>query len=98
MYKIQCTFLTQYIADVTDASDSQNRTTNKGFLDSYQEFPAYPDESGSPSEVESDNVDVTHVSDVDVTHVSETPPGSPSPHTNQVLNSQIETAGTYILN
>ena len=51
MYKIQCTFLTQYIADVTGASDSQNRTTNKGFLDSYQEFPAYPDESGSPSEL-----------------------------------------------
>ena len=92
MYKIQCTF----IADVTGASDSQNRTTNKGFLDSYQEFPAYADESGS--EVESDNVDVTHVSDVDITHVSETPPGSPSPHTNQGSNSQIETAGTYILN
>ena len=90
MYKIQCTFLTQYIAGVTGASDSQNRTTNKGFLDSYQEFPAYPDESGSPSEVESDNVDVTHV--------SETPPGSPPPHTNQGSNSQIETAGTYILN
>ena len=31
MYKIQCTFLTQYIADVTGASDSQNRTTNKDF-------------------------------------------------------------------
>ena len=45
----------------------------------------------------SDNVsDVTHVSDVDVTHVSETPPGSPSPHTNQGSNSQIETAGTYL--
>ena len=74
MYKIQCTFLTQYIADVTGASDSQNRTTNEGFLDSYQEFP--------------DNIDVTHVSDVDVTHVSETPPGSPSPHTNQGSNTQ----------
>ena len=49
MYKIQCTFFAQYIADVTSASDSLNKTTNKGFLDSYQEFPAYPDESDSPS-------------------------------------------------
>ena len=33
MYKIQCTFFAQYIADVTSVSDSLNRTTNKGFLD-----------------------------------------------------------------
>ena len=85
MYKIQCTLFAQYIADVTSASDSLNKTTNKGFLDSYQEFPAYPDESDSPTEVESENVNVTHV--------SETPPGSPCPDTNQGATSQLETAG-----
>ena len=59
----QCTFYIQYISEVTSASDSQNKTTNQGFLESckefpaYKEFPAHPEESSPQGECEN----VSHI-------------------------------------
>ena len=52
MYKDvpQCTFYTQCISEVTSAFDSQNKTTNQGFLEPYHEFPAYKEFSAHPGE------------------------------------------------
>ena len=83
----QCTFSTQYIAAVTSATESQNKTINKGFIESYHHFPPYEEKSSSPAD-EGENV----------SHVSETPPQSPSPHTNEAATSEKESAGTKILN
>ena len=58
------------------------KTTNQGFLESYEEFPAHAEESSPPGEGKN------------VSHVSETPPGSPSPDIKQTVTSQRETAGT----
>ena len=78
-------FYTQDFAEVTSASDSQNKTSNKGFIESYEQFPAYQEESSSPAD-QGENV----------SHVSETPPGSPSPDTNEAATCEKETAGTKI--
>ena len=63
----QCTFSTQYIVEVTSATESQNKTINKGFIESHHHFPPYEEKSSSPAD-EGENV----------SHVSETPPLSPS--------------------
>ena len=42
-------FYTQYFAEVTSASDSQNKTSNKGFIESHEQFPAYQEKSSSPA-------------------------------------------------
>ena len=83
----QCTFSTQYIAEVTSATESQNKTINKGFIDSYHHFPPYEEKSSSPAD-EGENV----------SHVSETPPLSPSPDINEAATSEKETTGSKILN
>ena len=44
----QCTFSTQYIAEVTSATESQNKTINKGFIESYHHFPPFEEKSSSP--------------------------------------------------
>ena len=72
---------------VTSATDSQNKTINKGFIESRHQFPPYEEKSTSPAD-EGENV----------SHVSETPPGSPAPDTNELATSEEETAGTKILN
>ena len=63
-------FYTQYFAEVSSASDSQNKTSNNGFIESCEQFPAHQEESSSPAD-QGENVP----------HVSETQPGSPSPDT-----------------
>ena len=40
----------QYISEVTSASESKNKTTNQGFRESYQEFPAYKEFPAHPEE------------------------------------------------
>ena len=75
-------FYTQYFAEVTSVSDSQNKTSNKGFI---EKFPAYQEESSSPAD-QGENV----------SYVSETPSGSPSPDTNEAATCEKETAGTKI--
>ena len=79
-------FYTQYFAGVTSASDSQNKTRNKGFIESYEQFPTYQEESSSPAD-QGENI----------SHVSETPPGNPSPDTNEAATCEKETPGTKII-
>ena len=79
-------FYTQYFAEVTSASDSQNKTSNKGFIESYEQFPLHIKRNLSSPADQGENV----------SHVSETPPGRPSPDTNEAATCEKETAGTKI--
>ena len=75
----QCTFSTQYIAEVTSATESQNKTINKGFIESYHHFPPYEERSSSPAD-----------EGVNVSHVSKTPPQSPSLMKQQLLRKKAQ--------
>ena len=77
----------QYFADVTSATESQNTTINKGFIESCICFPPYEEKSSSPADEGGQ-----------VSHVPETLPLSPSPHTNEATTYEKETSGTKLLN